>query len=506
MAGPHSSHIGQVFNERYQVLESIGAGSMGQVFKIKDLKDNQTKALKLVNIHKNKVPFEALIRFKTEGDILKTLQHPSIIKYYDFFNEGDLYGLVMEYLPYLNLSEHLKRSGPFAFENALRMIKMITQALVFIHDKKLVHLDLKPSNVLIAFDAENRMTIKLLDFGFSQIIGTSEIKRGGTLAYMAPEQTGILHKAIDHRADLYALGIILYEILVGQVPFKEKDPALLIYQHVAQEPDSPSAIRSDLPGLLEHILLKLISKDPDDRYRTTSGLLNDLEKYERIAADIPFHQVEFQLGENDHWESFPHSNPFVGREKELEAVFVVVDSINIKPLPSDKSFPFQALKKVPINKAGQAEGKGGLILVEGAKGTGKSTFLREVYNTLQAQPGITWLHQAIKEDYETPLRTVKTILSNLEGYLKRLKHTQQYSVRKFLQQRFKDELGIIRELFPNLSFLKNEEKATQTSQVRTRTSADYLDVVSNLFNRITRIEKRLIIIIDNFEFVEPTSA
>lgn len=506
MISKHSTYTGQVLHNRYKILELIGSGSMGQVFKIQDTKKDQIKALKLVNIHKNKVPFEALIRFRTEGDILRKLQHPSIIKYFDFFNEGDLYGLVMEYLPSPNLSEHLKKAGPFSLENALKLVKSITEALVFIHDKKLVHLDLKPSNILIWFENSGQMEIKILDFGFSQIIGMSENKTGGTLSYMAPEQTGILHKTIDHRADLYALGIILYEILVGQVPFKDKDPAILVYQHIAQAPEIPTQFRADIPAVFEKILLKLISKDPDDRYRTTGGLLNDLEKYQRLTADGSIDQVEFVLGENDHWDSFPLVNPFVGREKEKETIFSIVNQLTQGTSHPGSDFPLHILKNKALEKIhGKTEGNGALALIEGIKGTGKTYFLSEIYNQLQSQPGLTWFYHASPEEYETPFRTTKAILGNLESYVNQLQHAQQYSVRKFLQKQFKGNLGIIKDLIPGIPFLKELEQTEPSHQIRSRTPEDFLEAVYSLLTRVIKTEQQLVIIIDNFQYVESSS-
>ncbi len=505
MTAKHSSYTGQVLNQRYEVLELVGSGSMGEVFKIKDTRADEIKALKLVNIHKNRVPFEALMRFRAEGDILRKLQHPSIIKYYDFFNEGDLHGLVMEYLPYPNLFEYLKKYGPFSLENAFILIKTLTEALVFIHDKKLMHLDLKPSNILIQSDGDKKMRIKVLDFGFSQIIGLSDNMAGGTLSYMAPEQTGILHKTIDHRADLYALGIILYEVLVGQVPFKNEDPAMLVYQHIAQMPEPLSNVRADIPAIFEEILFKLISKDPDDRYRTTNGLLSDLEKFLRLFEETPTAKISFDLGEDDHWDRFPQINPFVGRSKEKECFYTVIGNLSKKRLKQDQHLRFKNNGKKPISRYRHVEGNGGLFLMESSRGTGKTVLLTEVFNELQTQPGIAWFHQAGKEEYEIPFKTIKTILQNLETYLKRLRHAQQYTVREFLQKQFEDNFGIIKEFIPSLTFLDRHGPGKQDHRVRNRTAEDYLDVVYNLLVRVTRIEKRLIIIIDNFQFVEQSS-
>ncbi|MCP4756809.1 MAG: protein kinase [Proteobacteria bacterium] len=515
MSSKQSSYLGRTLARRYHIQRLLGEGSMGQVFTVWDKWKHEQKALKLIDLRRNKVPLEALMRFKAEGDSLKNLDHPSIIKYQDFINEGDIYGLVMEYLPSPNLAQHLKENGPFPVEKAVSLARILAEALDFIHDTRLVHLDLKPSNILISSDSFGKLKIKVLDFGFSQIIGLSGSATGGTLFYMAPEQTGILHKTIDHRADLYALGIITYEVLTGHVPFSDENPGVLVYQHIARSPERPSSSRPDIPRIFEEIVLKLISKDPDDRYRTTGGLLHDLDKYQRLSEERGTPDVVFPLGDEDHWDSFPPTNPFVGREKEKTEFRRIVEQATGTPFKADSS-PEDATsdekthgrhhRKRTRKRYHHAGGNGGMILLEGHRGIGKTAFLTELYNELQQESGVAWFHSPMKGEYEIPYITLKHILKNLESYLDRLARSDRQIVLKYLKKRFRDQFGIIRDVLPRLSQWMDEALEKSTRQLRTRTVDDYTEVVLNLFKRITRVEKRLVIFIDNFQYVEDSTA
>ncbi|PCI28816.1 MAG: hypothetical protein COB67_05555 [SAR324 cluster bacterium] len=495
----HSSYIGRTLAGRYEVRQLLGEGAMGQVFAVWDQKTQRERALKLIDVHKKKLPLEAVMRFKSEATILKNLKHPSIIKYIDFFQEGDIYGLVMEYSLVSNLKQYLREHEKLTAQQVLPLLKNLAEALAFIHEQGLVHLDLKSSNILLKEELNDLFSVKIVDFGFSQLIGTSGSQQGGTLSYMAPEQTGILHKTIDHRADLYALGIIAYEALVGRVPFKDPDPAILIYQHIAQAPQKPKELQPQIPILLERIILKLLNKDPDDRYRTTNGLLNDLKKYLRLSKRQGSLEIDFLLGEEDHWDSFPPTNPFVGREKEQKAIQKILQQTANLSNSGQLSRKNSLISPQSTVKA--LRGQHNIVLLEGNQGIGKSMLLKRLYNDLQKQQGSTLFYKARKEEFETPLKTIKSLLESFSLPIYNLPPDAQAQAIAYLRQKFGRRFSIVVEMFPNLE-LDSDEDVLRDQDF---TLMDYHEVIIELFKIIAEKHGRLVIFVDDLQNVEQSS-
>lgn len=511
------SYIGRTLAERYEVLDLLGKGSMGHVYSVWDAADQSKKAIKLVNIRKHKIPLEAQLQFKAECNNLKNLKHPSIISYNDFINEGDIYGLVMEFVPEPNLAEFVCKHGQLSIGDAFVLMTAISDALVFIHDRRLIHLDIKPSNILVFRDRNEKLQVKILDFGFSQLIGIPEGHAGGTVSYMAPEQTGILHKIIDHRSDLYSLGILMYEVLTGQVPFQDDDPAMVIYQHIARNPEKPSKIKEGIPQVLEDIILRLLKKDPADRYRTTNGLLNDLRKYNRLSREYGSPGIAFTLGDDDHWDSFPAVNPFIGRKQELEVFRELIENTtnvsyqtNFKNLILSNFFssrPMFPEKDDSISSKLSTTGKGGFILLEGHKGIGKTTFLKYLYDELQQYQVLCWFHHLEKTEQDIPFKSIKHILENLNTHISKNYKSEQKNVISSIIKHSKSTQGIIEEFFPGLFNKIEAFDSSSSPQINRKFSVhDYSKTILGFLRRVTRIDNRLIIFIDDFQYLEYSSA
>ena len=265
---------GDVVDERFSVVELIGRGGMGSVFKSVDLESGRTVALKF--------PFLALesdpvfySRFQREIELGRTLDHPGILRMLAVERPSRPYA-AMEYLEGETLWDRLQRTRPLPIDEALRLAVLICDALEYLRERNVVHRDLKPTNIMLCRDN----SIRVMDFGLASggagrrltFMATSGM---GTVDYMAPEQ--LKGRAGDHRMDVYSLGAILYEMTTGRVPYDDQpDPYSMMNARLLGDPAAPRAHHPELPLEVEEIVLHALARDPADRYQTAARMRADL--------------------------------------------------------------------------------------------------------------------------------------------------------------------------------------------------------------------------------------
>jgi serine/threonine-protein kinase len=261
----------------YEFQKVIGSGGMGVVYKATQTALARVVALKLIRALEAANP-QDLKRFVIETEVLAALQHPNIVKMYEVgvSEIGPFY--TMEHLGETDLAERLRRE-PMPFRDGARLLATIARAVDFAHRNGIVHRDLKPANILIAEDGEP----KIVDFGIAKKLASDAGltvlgKPIGTPGYMAPEQAAG-ERTIGPGADIYALGVILYQFLTGRVPFESDNFNEVFRAIIFDEPVSPAWFRADTPRDLEKICLKCLRKKPAERYLTASDLADDLDRY-----------------------------------------------------------------------------------------------------------------------------------------------------------------------------------------------------------------------------------
>jgi signal transduction histidine kinase/tetratricopeptide (TPR) repeat protein len=346
---------------RYVLREEIGRGAMSVVYAADDSVERREVALKLLAGRRAGEGGDALIRFRKEARVLAGLAHPGIVR---FFGSGELADggafIAMERLRGRPLAAILAE-GPLGIEAALALAGEIAAALGHAHEAGIVHRDLKPANVLVLDPAAGRGA-KLLDFGLAELV---EARRhadvAGTYAYMSPEQAGVLDRPVDARSDLYSLGVVLYEALAGRPPFAAKTLAELLHMQVATRPGPLRALRKETPELLEAIVLKLLAKDPDDRYQSARGLARDLAAGPALAAAFREKGAAALDGER-RLMALRRDARLVGREPERAAIRRAVEAA--------------------------ARGAGRVLLLEGPPGIGKSRLLDEVREATLLREGV----------------------------------------------------------------------------------------------------------------------
>ena len=279
-----------IFADRYMILEKIGEGGMGAVYKVKHVHMGNLFALKVLN--SQSTTSEVFRRFEQEASIVSRMRHPNIVTIHDFgIADGQAY-LVMDYLEGHSLGETAKSETALNLERFQRLMLQTCSALAHAHENGIVHRDLKPANIIVVSPPEGPEQAVLVDFGIAKIMPRQDETRGaltqtgaviGSPYYMSPEQCQGLN--IDLRSDIYSLGCVMYELLVGQSPFQGENLLNTAFMHLNDAPKPfPSHLRKSLQERqIEAIVLKSLAKSPDERYQSTIELASDLKQAERCS-------------------------------------------------------------------------------------------------------------------------------------------------------------------------------------------------------------------------------
>ncbi|MGV8119657.1 MAG: serine/threonine protein kinase [Candidatus Xenobiia bacterium LiM19] len=260
----------------YKVRDMIGKGGMAVVYKVES---------PYGDIFALKVPLPHVIddeefmkRFRHEATIGQSLNHPYITRLYDF-NSDKAHGvpfICMEYVEGQSLASIIKDEAPLEGSRVMRYVKKIAEGLDYAHSKGIVHRDIKPANIMVGI----KKSLKIMDFGIAKATDLSRMTQTdtilGTPMYMAPEQ--IDSKEVDLRADLYALGVVFYELATGELPFNETEPLKIVMEKIASDPVPPRSYNSNISPNMEKSIMKLLSRSPEDRYQSSAELLKDLEE------------------------------------------------------------------------------------------------------------------------------------------------------------------------------------------------------------------------------------
>ncbi|TET31471.1 MAG: GAF domain-containing protein [Planctomycetota bacterium] len=342
----HPYEPGKTIANRYRVEREIGVGGMCTVYLVSELKrPEHSLALKVVAGETNPVRLET---FRNEFRILVHLNHENLIRVFDFGLLPDNFGFFYT-AEFIEGSDLLEANVGAKEDTLIDCIVQVCRALEYVHARGFVHYDVKPKNLLVTRGG----VVKLTDFGLSALAGRGLGKRvRGTPAYTAPEI--ITGADIDHRADLYSLGVTLYEIITGVLPFRERDLHEIFKAHVTEPPKQLRAIRPDMPEYLEPIILRLLAKNPADRFDSANAVIEALAKARGSEIEI---QPESSA------EGYMRMPPFCGRDTEMETVRSTLDRLT--------------------------EGRGGHILIEGPSGTGCTRFLREIHFEAQLRGCVT---------------------------------------------------------------------------------------------------------------------
>ena len=264
---------GMYIADRYEIIGKIGAGGMSDVYKAKDLTLGRFVAIKVLKSEFSE-DVNFVTKFRTEAQSAAGLEHPNIVNIYDVGSENCMHYIVMEYVEGITLKTYIEKKGQLSFKEAVSIAIQVGRGIEAAHNKNIIHRDIKPQNIIISTEGK----VKVTDFGIARAATSNTIHSDvmGSVHYSSPEQAR--NGFVDGKSDIYSLGIVMYEMVTGRVPFDGDTTVAVAIQHLQEEMVPPSAYAPNLPISMEKIILKCTQKNPDRRYESMTTLLADLRK------------------------------------------------------------------------------------------------------------------------------------------------------------------------------------------------------------------------------------
>lgn len=387
-SSPAPIQVGSLLNERYRLKEQVGKGGAGVIYKAEDEQLKRIVAIKLLTADGG-MAADKLERFQSEARSVARLNHPNIITLYDYAETNGRPYLVIEYVPGQDLWELDNSYTPalMPLTEVLPIIDGVLAALEYSHNHQVIHRDLKPENIMITPDKQ----VKVMDFGLARIEGQSRLTQdglvAGTASYLAPELA--LGEPGDHRVDLYAMGVIMYELLTGRRPFSGDDPLTIISQHIHAPVVPPQHYNPNLSDELQAIILKLMAKEAEDRYETATQVREALAP---ILAHIKGGGVQTAFQ--------PVSRPAVAVEATTTHQ-ALLDRISRGKMVGRENELAELKRRWDLARLGEP-GVEPLLLLSGEAGIGKTRLLRELQVYAGLRDGYVLHGIARKENTGTP--------------------------------------------------------------------------------------------------------
>ena len=420
----------------YHLREKIYHGTRTVVYRGTRLADNRSVVIKF--LHNEYPTFADLLLFRNQYTVAKNLNLPGIVQPLALESYGNGYGLVMPDEGYIALGEW--QQGEFAIVDVLTIAVQLADILHGLHQNRVIHKDLKPANILIHPKTKH---VKLIDFSIASLLPkeTQEIQNPnvleGTLAYISPEQTGRMNRGIDYRTDFYSVGITLYELLTGELPFQSDDPMELVHCHIAKSPmrmgngERGTGNGKWIPPVLAEVVMKLMEKNAEDRYQSALGLKYDLEKCLFQWKDTGTIEP-FALGERDICDRFIIPEKLYGRENEVAQLLAA----------------FARVASPPENR--DAAGNTEMMLVAGFSGIGKTAVVNEVHKPIVEARGYFIKGKFDQFNRNIPFSAFVQALRNLMGQLLSESDAQLETWKIEILQALGENAQVIVDVIPEL--------------------------------------------------------
>ncbi|HGG58210.1 MAG TPA: serine/threonine protein kinase, partial [Nannocystis exedens] len=309
---------------RYTATKPLHEGRRIRV--LRGIRDADGLPVIIKALRRRHPPLRDIAKLRHEFELLRRFDDDRIVRAFELVEHGSRVALVLEDFGGAALRSQIPLTG-FDIGDCLQIAIKLCEALAVVHRAGVLHKDIKPDNIIYNRSSSR---VALTDFSIASLIDREEQAAlapetlEGSLAYLSPEQTGRINRLVDYRSDFYSLGITLYEMLLGSLPFRADSPLALVHAHIARRPIPPEIISDDVPPILSKIIMRLLEKNAEDRYQSSNGLLADLRRVdEEYRQGLPL--TDFPLAQHDHNERFSLSTQLFGREADTELIMAAFD-------------------------------------------------------------------------------------------------------------------------------------------------------------------------------------
>ncbi|WP_291722379.1 AAA family ATPase [Bernardetia sp.] len=419
-----------------------------------------------------------IAKFKEEHALTQNIKSDAIRKSIRQLRIDDRHILILNYIDGQSLKEY-QQTNKLSLEDSLSIAIHTTMALQEVHQANVIHKDINPKNIIIGKDK----CVYIIDFGiastFKRQKQNAEVTNAmeGTIMYISPEQTGRVNRSIDVRTDLYSLGITLYELFTGKLPFESLDIMELVHSHIALTPALAHTKNTNIPPILSKILEKLLRKNAEARYQTAFGLQKDLERLSKALKEGK-EKIDFQLGTNDITTNFQIPEKLYGREKEIEKLSKIFDKVSY--------------------------GASHLVLLGGYSGIGKTAIVNELYKSITQKRGYFVKGKFDQFQRDAPY---SAIIESFKSFIQQILTESQERIKRW-EQKIKIALGInggvLTEVIPSLELIigkQNPVPKLGPSETQNRFNL----VIQNFVRAISKQEHPLVIFIDDWQWADSGS-